>query len=197
MIEPINTIGYNIRSKTKKQLDDIINSDTFEVTVAGLAKRNPYFARVLPLIDDPIPWLSGLCNATDYAEDVFEKDVSAGWGSLENLCLESHEQYRLLRLSYHELCVLEEEPLPVHYTSIMSVLNRAGIQLDEKQEQAVNQWSGEVSDEECHLLVLRYRQLAKTHEWKSKDGKRVYLTEEEYERGRQLEEDYDRRYNNV
>ncbi|MBR4561787.1 MAG: hypothetical protein IKO23_07720 [Bacteroidales bacterium] len=169
-------LGETIEPITnEKQLNDILNSESFELTIRALGDRNPYFARHVFRHHDIMTIIQKFCEIANHVEKNFETHIMETYDvSLEEYEKLFGESIDVAKMDYYGDYLLEEEPMPISYDVIIDVLKDSNIEITPEQDEKLQKQLSPFTDEECEDLVKRCREAPEVFGWITMDNKPLY-----------------------
>lgn len=161
---------------TEKELNNILQSDSFEVTVRALANRNPFYARTMFNDHFPMDVVFQLCNIACHLTMMFEAEVmSEGWSNSEEYEQAHYSEFHMFKDEFYGQYVFDDEPYPMNYREVLDALKKAKIDLSDKQEQALYAQIGNFTEKEQEELLSRCRQAVEIFGWNHQNGEPMYV----------------------
>lgn len=154
---------------TEKQLNKILQSESFELVVRTLADRNPYYARRLFRWRDPMQTVYELCVFAYNAENNEEAYIDQHY----RIPLEERGEIGLYltaseaKEDYYRSFVISDEPLALDYDSVIHVLQDTNIKVTPEQEEKLKKLMSPFTDEEYKDLLRKCRQAPEIFGWQT------------------------------
>lgn len=165
---------------TEKELNNILQSDSFEVTVRALANRNPSYARTMFHDHYPMDVVFELCNIACHLTMMFEAEViSEGWSNSEEYEQAHYSEFHMFKDEFYGQYILNDEPYPMNYREVLNALKKAKIDLSDKQEHALYAQIGSFTEKELEELLSRCREAVEIFGWNHKNGEPMYVFTDE------------------
>ena len=152
---------------TEKQLNYIIQSESFELIVRALAGRNPYYARRLFRWCDSMKIVYQLCIFAYHAENNVETFIEQEYTiPLERGEIFYHRPSEA-KDDYYRSFVIDDEPLALDYVSVIHVLQDTNIKVAPEQEEKLKKLMSPLTDEEYRELLDKCRQVPVLFGWEN------------------------------
>ena len=96
-------LGETLKSDfTERQLNDILNSESFELTIRALGDRNPYFARHIFRHLDIMSTIQRLCVIANHVNTTFESHIKETYDvSLDEYEKTFNESLDVAKMEYY------------------------------------------------------------------------------------------------
>ena len=159
---------------TEKQLNIILQSESFELVVRALAERNPYYARRLFRWRDPMQTVYQLCVFAYHAENNIETFIEQEYRIPEERGEIYYASPSEAKDDYYRSFVLDNEPLALDFDSVIHVMQDTNIKVTSEQEEKLKQLMSPLTDEEYKDLISKCRQVPELFGWQNMKHEPLY-----------------------